>query len=103
MRKMIKTRKSHPTFGNGGMNWAEAGSEAIAAYWRFDSQHRILIVNNLSVENQTAEIDLRGRKQVSPIDLFTGEELKSVKFVASSNGNRLQIDLKPYQYLWVEV
>jgi len=48
LRRMIRLRKDHPALGWGDFTWAEAGTPAVAAYWRSYQGERLLILNNLS-------------------------------------------------------
>jgi maltose alpha-D-glucosyltransferase/alpha-amylase len=103
MRKMIKVQKSYNTLSEGEMMWADAGMNAIAAYWRMDTEHRLLIVNNLTPEYQNCMIDTDMDIKLSPKDLLADEGSRSVKVNKTTQGSRLQIELKPFQYLWLEV
>jgi maltose alpha-D-glucosyltransferase/alpha-amylase len=103
MRKMIAVRKRFTTFGIGKMEWAEAGTDAIAAYWRIDGEHRLLIVNNLSPHEQCGTIVTNKNATASPVDLFSDKISSAVTVVNSDNGCRFQVELKPFQYLWLEV
>jgi maltose alpha-D-glucosyltransferase/alpha-amylase len=103
MRKMIKVQKSYKTLSEGEMMWADAGMNAIAAYWRMDTEHRLLIVNNLTPEYQNCMIDTDMDIKLSPKDLLADEGSRSVKVNKTTQGSRLQIELKPFQYLWLEV
>lgn len=101
MRKMVKIRKRYRTFGDGQMNWVDAGTDAIAAYWRADSEHRFLIINNLSHENKKAKIEL-DEEQFSGVDLFSGKKSEGVEISTGPNVKKLNFVLEPYQYLWLK-
>jgi glycosidase len=89
---MIALRKKHEALGHGRLEWHPLDSNAIAAYSRQDGRDRLLIVNNLSGAEQSAELETSERT-------FT-DVLRGRSFSAA-NG-RLQVDLQPYEYLWLQ-
>jgi len=97
IRRMITVRKAHPAFGWGDFGWAEAGSQAVAAYWRRTPQERLLILNNLSGSQQTASITLPQEGGSKVRDILNGEELLVL------SGESLEMALRPYQYIWLSV
>jgi maltose alpha-D-glucosyltransferase / alpha-amylase len=103
IRKMIRVRKRFNTFGEGKMEWLDAGTDAIAAYWRIDEEHRLLILNNLSPDNQNVVIETPQEVNISPVDLFSSRASDAVKVINEAQECRLQIELKPFQYLWLEI
>ena len=92
MRRMIAARKTHLTLGCGNLVWLDCGTRSVAAYSRIFKEQRIVILNNLSDGQQSVNIRLSGQT-------FT-DVLKNKKFEAA--GGQLQINLQPYEYLWLE-
>jgi len=92
MKKMIAVRKKHLALGYGYLTWHTTQSNAIAAYSRTHKQDRLLVLNNLSDARQTIQLDITGKT-------FT-DLLSSRAF--DVHNNQLQIELEPYQYLWLE-
>lgn len=97
IRHMIAVRKAHPAFGRGDFAWVEAGSQAVAAYWRTTPQERLLILNNLSGSQQTASITLPREWGSKLRNILSGEDL----LIPSSES--LEMALRPYQYIWLSV
>ncbi|MEW5872382.1 MAG: maltose alpha-D-glucosyltransferase [Chloroflexota bacterium] len=99
IRKMIAARKAHPVFGQGDFHWAEAGSPAVAAYWRRYAGEQVLILNNLSEVQQSAVVDLG--------DVGTGELEDLLTLAPGEPGwlspGQLQLDLLPYGYRWLRL
>ena len=88
---MIATRKAHLSFGQGSFAWLDLQNDAVAAYTRKYQSETILVLNNLSVKEQTVTL-----ASLSP----TQDILTRVK-LAAENGT-ISVKLSPYQYLWLE-
>jgi maltose alpha-D-glucosyltransferase/alpha-amylase len=97
MRKMIATRKERQVFGRGQFAWLICESNAIAAYRRFESSDQIVVINNLSGEVVSTEIEAPGWGNLDLVDLLTGEEFETIE------GQGVQITLQPYQYHWLAI
>ena len=83
IRRMIFLRKKNAIFGHGGFAWVSAPA-AVAAYTRQFEGEKMLILNNLSEEEQefTLEEDYR--------DILNEKNIKKGIFT-----------LHPYQYFWL--
>ena len=92
IRRLLEIRKAHPAFGRGDFAWAEA-PKAVAAYFRSYQGERLLIINNLSAEDQTVAITLDGQ----------AEDLLGNDPVQTNSAGQLVASLKPYQYRWFKV
>jgi maltose alpha-D-glucosyltransferase / alpha-amylase len=90
---MMRTRKQHPAFGQGDFAWADLKNDAIAAWWRVDEKDRILVIHNLTDQEQTAHPIADLLKTQTAIDLPTR---KSVVCKAD-------MTLSPYQFLWLKI
>ncbi len=97
MRKMIQVRKAHPAFGRGEVRFLEPANQAVLAYTRTYDDETILVVNNLSSDPQSVELELTGETDAQPIDLFTAEKLPAI----TSTPYRLK--LERYGYRWLQV
>ena len=93
IRQMIKVRKQHPIFGQGSFSWEDLGNDSLAAYWREDSEQKILVIQNLTGDEQTGTTPKRIYSPAIVTDLLTGE-----KFNCEPS-----LTLQPYQYLWLHV
>jgi len=95
IRKMIAIRKQYLLFGTGGFAWAESDNTAVAAYWRLDVEHRLLVLNNISPDRQVLEVRLDEKIRMKWVDLLS-DHAGSVPA-----GQNLSITLEPYEYLWL--
>jgi maltose alpha-D-glucosyltransferase/alpha-amylase len=97
VRKMIATRKKHQVFGRGQLEWLNCESNAVAAYQRVEGSERILMINNLSSEVISTNIQAPGWGNSDLVDLLTGEEFLKI------DSQRIQVKLQPYQYHWLAI
>jgi maltose alpha-D-glucosyltransferase/alpha-amylase len=105
MRQAIRVRKAQPALGRGEVRFLEVANRAVLAYLRSDSEETILVVNNLSEEAQTIELDLadawpRDLEELAgtrPRDLLTGERMELV----TEEPHRLE--LARYGYRWLRL
>jgi maltose alpha-D-glucosyltransferase/alpha-amylase len=93
IRRMIAVRKQHPAFGWGQFEWIDGQNDAIAAFQRTHNGETILAIHNLSDAKQIFTQAIK--KPVNSLtDLFTQKQF------TPANG-KLEIELEPYQYLWL--
>jgi len=71
-RRMIETRKRHPTFGLGTFTELGASNPSVLAFVREFGDDRVLCVNNLSRFPQPVELDLRRYEGVVPVEMLGG-------------------------------
>jgi maltose alpha-D-glucosyltransferase/alpha-amylase len=71
-RRMIETRKRHPTFGTGTFTELGASNPSVLAFVREFGDDRVLCVNNLSRFPQPVELDLRRFEGVIPVEMLGG-------------------------------
>ncbi len=71
-RRMLATRKRHPTFGMGTYSELSASNPSILAFTREFGDDIVLCVNNLSRFAQPVELDLRRFEGSVPIELLGG-------------------------------
>jgi maltose alpha-D-glucosyltransferase/alpha-amylase len=77
-RRMIDTRKRHPTFGTGTFAELGASNPSILAFVREFGDDRVLCVNNLSRFPQPVELDLRRYEGVVPVEMLGGMHFPKV-------------------------
>ncbi|PKN91815.1 MAG: maltose alpha-D-glucosyltransferase [Chloroflexi bacterium HGW-Chloroflexi-6] len=58
LRRVIRTRRLYPAFGDGTLHLLPCENPAILAYLRQNSDQTLLAVNNLSADSQTFRLDL---------------------------------------------
>jgi len=92
IRHMLAVRKKHTGFGWGEFDWIDVHSDKIAAFERNHQQEHLVILNNLSEDRETANITLSGR-------IYT-DILKKKTYTVENE--QLQIQLQPYEYLWLQ-
>jgi maltose alpha-D-glucosyltransferase / alpha-amylase len=95
--KMIAVRKRYELFGRGDFRWAPTSTEQVAGYFRSYLGERILAINNLSASRQHVSIKVSDNSIQMMTDLLGGG-----KYLVG-NGGYLQLNLEPYQYLWLNV
>ncbi len=71
-RRLIETRKRHPTFGMGGYEELGSSNPSILAFVREFGDDVVLCVNNLSRFAQPVELDLRRFEGRTPVELLGG-------------------------------
>ena len=89
LKRALQVRRAQPVFGRGAFEWAPVSVSAIAAYWRTLGNDRVLVVNNLSGQDQAIELKVEPQPM---IDLLSGRRL--------SPSDRLT--LGPYEFLWLK-
>jgi maltose alpha-D-glucosyltransferase/alpha-amylase len=97
MREMIQVRKTHPAFGRGEVHLLEPANRAVLAYTRTYDDETLLVVNNLSPESQSVELELATWAGVQPIDTFTGERLVTIATTP------YRLELEGYGYRWLQL
>jgi maltose alpha-D-glucosyltransferase / alpha-amylase len=86
LRYALRVRCAHPAFRRGTFDWRPTASPAIAAYWRAFEHDRVLVLHNLSDQDQPIELaDL----PPGGIDLLTQSRIPQ------------HTSLQPYQFLWL--
>jgi maltose alpha-D-glucosyltransferase/alpha-amylase len=94
IRSMIAIRKQDPAFGRGNFEWIDVGSENIAAFQRAYHDEMIVAIHNLSDHKHKIKYEIK-KPVKSMTDLLTQE-----KYVPHKN--YLELELLPYQYLWLK-
>ena len=87
IRHMVAVRKQYKAFGWGDFNWLDVGTKTIAAYARTYQEETVLVLNNLSDEQQSVPLP---ENENGYIDLLTSQVVL--------HGT---LTLQPCQYLWL--
>ena len=90
IQKMISIRKGHAAL-SGDMQWLEVRNSAVLAHVRKNADEAILLLNNLSDQDQVAHIP--ADYQINGLDLFTNRTYTL----------NTQVILQPYSFLWVKL
>jgi maltose alpha-D-glucosyltransferase/alpha-amylase len=96
IRHMVAVRKQHLSFGMGEMKWIAGETLALAAYWRFYQDERILTLHNLSDETVAVNIPVENGQGAKFVDLIAAGDVLPLE----EDGN-LSTTLRPYQYRWL--
>jgi maltose alpha-D-glucosyltransferase/alpha-amylase len=95
IREMIRVRKGQPALRRGDSHFVDTPSRAILAYVRVLGDDAVLVANNLSSNQETAELDVEQFAGARPLDLFTGERH------AVLSGSPLHLELGRYEFRWL--
>jgi maltose alpha-D-glucosyltransferase / alpha-amylase len=77
-RRMIETRKRHPTFGMGTFDELSSSNPSVLVFVREFGDDMVLCVNNLSRFAQPVELDLRRFEGRTPVELLGGVHFPAV-------------------------
>jgi glycosidase len=91
---MIRIRKEYHTFGRGEFEWLDLENNKVAGFQRTFEGERILAIHNLSDSEQS--IVLKTKESVKSLTDLLSQE------VFTSKKEDIEIDLTPYQYLWLK-
>ena len=97
IKGMVTIRKQYKSFGWGSFKWLDAGTPAVAAYERRYKDERLIIINNLTDQNQLISIPVKNSHAIYPLDILRNRTLRPLE-----NGY-LNILLSPFRYLWLEI
>ena len=93
IRHMLLTRKHHQGFGLGAFEWSDVQNSHVAAFHRRYSDEIIFTLHNLSDTTQSLSFEIK-KPAEKLTDLLTKKELPV-------QDGRLEIELHPFQYLWL--
>ena len=93
IRKMIAVRKENHILNYGEYRWVDCQNNHAFAFYRHSGQEQILLIHNLSSESQQVSLTLDKDKE-GLMNLLTGQKFPI-------EGDLLDIELEPYQYLWL--
>jgi maltose alpha-D-glucosyltransferase/alpha-amylase len=94
IRHMIAIRRQHRAFSWGKFEWIDVQNNALAVFQRTQDGEAILVVHNLSDAKQS--FSYLTRKSVNVMtDLLTQKAF-------DLENQRLEIELMPYEYLWLK-
>lgn len=94
IRQMIMIRKEHHAFSRGEFEWLDLKNNKIAGFQRTSEGETLVAIHNLSDSQQS--IVLKTKESVKSLT-----DLLSRNVFVSINGE-LELDLAPYQYLWLK-
>ena len=95
MKKLVQVRKENPVLAEGSLLWLEPPQKAVLAYLRSLDTVTVLVLNNLSDQAQTLNLNVELISGI-PIDLWTGHLNPMYK------DGSINITLEPYQFVWLK-
>ena len=93
IRRMLKTRKQHLSFGVGELEWVDCRNDRIAAFRRSTKEESILVIHNLNDSNENIHIQSSDRGVLR--EILTDKLYKTL-------GDQFSTKLGPYQFLWLK-
>ncbi len=96
IRKMISIRKTNPVFGHGKLAWVKTRDTGIAAYWRFDQDHHILVINNLT--DQVTRVLIPDQ----PFDVLDFSDMHRESEIRIQPDEQWSVELGPFEYRWLK-
>jgi maltose alpha-D-glucosyltransferase/alpha-amylase len=97
MKHMIATRKAHPVLGWGACEFLPLANNAVLSYLRCTEEAQMLIVCNLSDQEQPATLSLPDFVGRRPIEVLTNQPFPQISEM------EYQLSLTPYQYCWLKL
>jgi maltose alpha-D-glucosyltransferase/alpha-amylase len=94
IRHTIAVRRQHHAFSWGEFEWIDVENNALAVFQRTYDQEAILVVHNLSDAKQSFTYPTK-KSVPAMTDLLTQKQFDPVN-------ERLEIELMPYEYLWLK-
>jgi len=95
VRRMVQVHKENPSFANHELTFIDCDNKAVLPVLRQDEDEHILAIHNLAGVTQLASFDLGNWAGVHMTDL-----LSQGKFHIPEKGD-FEIELNPYQYMWL--
>ncbi len=86
LKHALRVRKSRLAFGQGQLKLLPTASPALLTYWRIHQNDRVLVINNLSDQDQTIELPDQRKYR----DLLTDSRITQ------------RATLAPYQFVWLQ-
>jgi maltose alpha-D-glucosyltransferase / alpha-amylase len=93
IRNMLLNRKLHRSFGVGEIQWVDCQNDRIAAFHRRTKEESVLTIHNLNDAMEVVHIENLNRSELH--EILTDQRYEI-------HGDRLSIELQPYQFLWFE-
>jgi len=97
MRRILDTRKRHPGFSQGSIEFLRPPNARVLAFFRKSEDETLLVVANLSRFAQAVALDLAAFKGQWARELFGGEPLVEI------TEDRTTFTLAPYAFYWLSV
>lgn len=105
IKHMISQRRKHQSIGFGNLEWIDTTDKAVAAWIRSYGLDRVLIISNLSDEKKSVELEVPRTRSTLGIRSAMVEAFSKATyhFKDGIEGHTLQVELEPYQFLWLSL
>ncbi|MDX1522179.1 MAG: maltose alpha-D-glucosyltransferase, partial [Anaerolineae bacterium] len=97
MKHFVATRKAHPVLGEGSCKFLPGANRSVLSYLRLTDEAQLLIVCNLSDQDQTVTLQLPDYAGRQPYDVLSNTTLAPVSEVDYT------LSLGPYRYHWLRL
>ncbi len=97
VKHLITVRHAHPVFGRGDLSFLLPENDSILAYTRQYQADTVLVVQNLSAQQQSVSFDLGAFVGTIPSELVTGRPFAAIA------REPYHLTLEPHAYLWLEL
>jgi maltose alpha-D-glucosyltransferase/alpha-amylase len=99
MKQFIAARKANPVLGWGGCNFLTLPKKAILAYLRYQDEEIILVIHNLSDQEQYFRLDLSDFAGRKPQELLG----RASEPFPQITDRPYPVAMAPYDYLWLKL
>jgi maltose alpha-D-glucosyltransferase / alpha-amylase len=97
LKKIIAMRKTVPAFAHGILEMLPSANPQVLTYLRQYGDENVIVIGNLSGQEQRVELDLRRFAQTVPLDLLSGATL-------SPTGEQPYVlTIDPYGFCWLRL
>jgi maltose alpha-D-glucosyltransferase/alpha-amylase len=94
MRRMLRLRRQHQTFGRGSIRFLQPANRKILSFVRQDAGQTILVVANLARTVQPVELDLSAFGGLTPVEMLGRTEFPRIVDAPYF------LSLSPYGFYW---
>jgi maltose alpha-D-glucosyltransferase/alpha-amylase len=96
-RQALRVRSQHPAFSQGSLSVLPVQNPAILGYLRQTEGETLLVLNNLTSDNQRFELPPLESPDGALVDLFSSHRVEGI---ASTGG---EFELDPYGFRWYQI
>jgi len=103
IRRLIRTRRRHPAFGRGAIEFLDCGNPKLLAFVRRHGEDQILVLANLAGSPQPAIVDVPGTGadgSLMPANLLDIVHAVDLPWTV---GDPLPLTLEPYACRWLQI
>ena len=102
-KNLIRARKENIAMTRGSMQEVKNNKENVFSYLRETDSQKVLIVNNLSAKSVETVVDLPVCTAKTDTKKYVKDLISNKNICIKIKGNQLELKLKPYQSLWLNL